>query len=380
MTERRDSQRILLLGNDPADQQWSILDYGDHLRASMAQLVGRDWEVILRAPDTRKAGWWIRRFRAGCALATYQSRYIHYPRLLRGLKADLYHILDHGNSWLIRYLDPKRTVVFCHDLIPLLFRDWGWSLWPWVSGRAFRHAIQWMSRAAAIITNSACTRRDVITHLKYPADRIHVVPLGLDPELHPPPTPAARKEARKAFHLPDGPLLLHVGATAFYKNVEGVLQSLRILLERGEAVRLVRAGEFLRQGQRRLAQKLGVADRVMEMGSLPRAHLRRLYHAADILVYPSWYEGMGIPPLEAMASGVPVIASNRGALPETVGEAGILVDPGAPELWADAIQRVLGDTTLQADLKTLGLARASEFRWEETAEKTWAVYRTILSM
>jgi len=129
-----------------------------------------------------------------------------------------------------------------------------------------------------------------------------------------------------------------------------------------------------------LAQKLGVADRVMEMGSLPRAHLRRLYHAADILVYPSWYEGMGIPPLEAMASGVPVIASNRGALPETVGEAGILVDPGAPELWADAIQRVLGDTTLQADLKTLGLARASEFRWEETAEKTWAVYRTILSM
>lgn len=365
---------IALFGNDPGDQQWSILEYGVQLQRALAARLGEAGHVSLVAPDTSRAGRWLRRSRIGSALAMYRSRYIAYPRLVRRCRADLYHILDHGNSGLIRDLDPARTVVFCHDLIPLVLRGHRASLWPWGSERLFRGALEAMTRAAAVLVNSSCTQRDVVARLGLPAERVHVIPLGLDPALRPAPD----ETARAAFRLPNGPVLLHVGHTAFYKNIEGLLDTIALLRRRGEPVSLVRAGAQLRPPQRRLARRLGVADRIIEIGPVSRERLRQLYHAADLFLYPSWYEGQGLPPLEAMASGLPVVVSDRGALPETVGDAGVVVPPEPPRL-ADAVQQLLHDPAQRATLCVRGLARAAQFRWDIAAQRTLAVYRTVLA-
>lgn len=367
---------VVLLGNDPADRQWSMLEYGAQLQRALAGSLGATGRVSLLAPDTSRTLQWLRRGRAGRAAAMYWARGVVYPRLARACRADLYHILDHGNSDLIRELDPARTVVFCHDLIPLVLRARLDSLWPWVSARAFHHAVRAMTQAAAILVNSTRTRQDVITYLGYPADRLHVVPLGLDPDLRPPRDEAARAAARASFGLPDDPLVLHVGHTVFYKNIEGLLETIHRLVRRGQPVRLVRAGAYLRASQRRLARRLGIADRIFELGPLPRARLRDLYHAADLFCYPSWYEGQGLPPLEAMACGVPVIVSDRGALPEMVGDAGLVVPPD-PERLADAVQSSLHDSTCRARLRERSLVRAAQFRWDLAAQRTLDVYRMV---
>lgn len=308
----------------------------------------------------------------------YWSRYARYPKLLKETRADLYHFLDYGNGWLMKYLDSARTVFTCHDLIPLIFRDRRKSLFPWLSDLSYRQAVGGLIRSAAILANSDCTRRDLISHLDVPADKIHVVPLGIDPNFKPPASEEEKVRARAAFQLPDGKLLLHVGHTGFYKNIEGAIQCLRILVQQGKPVWLIRSGAYLQPRQQRLAWRLGISDRIVELGALSRDKLKDLYHAADLLLQPSWYEGMGLPPLEAMASGVPVVVSNRGALPETVGDAGLIVDPEKPENLADAVQKLLHDPSLQAELRARGLTRASQFRWETTAQKTWEVYQSVL--
>lgn len=380
LEDSRHFLRIALLGNDPADEQWSILEYGRQLQPALSGLIGARGDVALLVPQAKGARAWLRGCRVGRAAAMYESRYLLYPKLLKGEgKRQIYHILDHGNSWLIRYLDPARTVVTCHDLIPLILRHRGESLWPWVSGRLFRHAVSGIAQAAAILTNSSCTRNDLISRLGIPPDRIHVVPLGLNPGLRPPAADEEVVSARAALGLPREQILLHTGQPVFYKNIEGLLRSFQILLRRGEAVWLVRAGGYLRQGQRCLARRLGVAHRLLELGPLSHEKLYLLYRAADLLVFPSWYEGFGLPPLEAMASGLPVIVSNRGALPETVNGAGLVVDPKDPAQLADAVHRLLKDSVLRLGFRAKGLIQAGRFCWEETAIKTLQIYQALLA-
>ena len=369
--------RILLLGNDPADQQWSMINYGHALQTALSPLAGSATRVDLCAPDTTRRAERLRRLRIGRAASMYWSRYVVYPRMVRQEQADIYHILDHGNGWLTRYLEPSKTVITCHDLIPLIFRERGGSLFPWVSQAAFRHVVRGLLRATAVIANSSCTKRDLIDRIGCRPERIHVIPLGVDPDLAPPLDSAHRQAGRQAFHFPDGILLLHVGQTAFYKNLEGLLQTLYILIQQRDPAWLIRAGALLTYPQRQLARRLGVFDRIVELGPLSRPQLRNLYQAVDLFVYPSWYEGLGLPPLEAMASGLPVVVSNRGALPETVGDAGLIVDPSSPESIADAIQRLAQDPRLRSQLGERGRAQAATFRWETAASKTLRLYQLV---
>jgi alpha-1,3-rhamnosyl/mannosyltransferase len=116
---------------------------------------------------------------------------------------------------------------------------------------------------------------------------------------------------------------------------------------------------------------------LIRLGAIDDAGLRSLYGAAAALVYPSRYEGFGLPVLEAMASGTPVIASRAASIPEVLGDAGILLDPDAPDLWADAICTVIADPARQARMRTAGIARASEFTWKRTARMTFDVYRHV---
>lgn len=373
--------QVTLLGNDPADEQWSMLNYGTQLQKALIAVLRDPQRVTLISPDTRRSGRWLRHWRIGRGAATYWSRYLRYPPLLKRLeKPENFHILDHGNGWLIRYLDPQRTVITCHDLIPLIFRNHRDSIFPWISNIAYQQVLAGLTQAAKILANSSCTRDDLVRHLKIPADRIHVVPLGIDEIFRPPTDPQQALAARASLGLPWETLLLHVGQNVFYKNLEGLLKILRILLDRKESVWLVRAGPLFNSRQRQLAQRLQVTNRLIELGPLPPEKLRLLYQAADLLVYPSWYEGLGLPPLEAMASGLPVVVSNRGALPETVGDAGLVADPDEPSRFADAIQRLTHDFSLRARFISSGLARAAKFRWETAALETLRIYRSDLGL
>ena len=126
-----------------------------------------------------------------------------------------------------------------------------------------------------------------------------------------------------------------------------------------------------------LAADKGGPDAIIRLGAVPESTLRALYHGAAALVYPSRYEGFGLPLVEAMASGTPVLASRAASIPEVVGESGILLDPDEPQRWADAIVQVMTDPMLRARLRTAGRARAAMFTWERTARITLAVYRRV---
>jgi glycosyltransferase involved in cell wall biosynthesis len=174
-----------------------------------------------------------------------------------------------------------------------------------------------------------------------------------------------------------------VGNNWFYKNLEGVIKALAVLQKTSvkDSVEsspiLVKVGKGLTIEQRKLAQELGVATRIRELGVLNDEELQTIYWAADVLVFPSWWEGFGWPPLEAMASGTPVICSDRGSLGEVAGDAALIVNPEEPEEIAVAIARVLNEENLRRSLILKGMQRAKQFTWERAAEQTFEVYREV---
>lgn len=372
---------VLLLGNDPADRQWSMLDYGVQLSRHLELNHGAEFETRLLAPDTSGSLAWLRRRPRGKGAAMYFSRYGLYPRLLPGRnRTGLFHILDHGNAGLVRHLDPRRTVVTCHDLIPLVLNASRHSLLPLFSRWAFRDAMEGLHRAARITADSSNTRDDLVRLLGCPAGKIEVVPLGIDPGLRPAANPQERESARRFFRIPEERrVVLHVGNTASYKNIGALLDVVGRLARRGVPVQLVRAGPPLSGDHARRAAELGLQDRITQMDMLPHEQRNRLYHAADLLLYPSLYEGFGLPPLEALACGVPVVVSNRGSLPEIVGDAALVEDPDSPEKMADAAQRMLEDAGLRESMRVRGLVQASKFNWANTAKRIAAIYHSLIS-
>ena len=187
-----------------------------------------------------------------------------------------------------------------------------------------------------------------------------------------------------ASSLPAGivaPFLLHVGDLHERRNLSVVVQGLMEARRRLEtmAPSLVLAGVDRGVGDRLMgsAAESGAPDAIVQLGAVSEATLRSLYHGAAALVYPSRYEGFGLPLVEAMASGTPVLASRAASIPEVVGESGVLLDPDDPRLWGDAIVRVISDPVLRARLRTDGLARAAMFTWERTARITLEIYRRV---
>jgi glycosyltransferase involved in cell wall biosynthesis len=233
-------------------------------------------------------------------------------------------------------------------------------------------------RADRILTDSEWTRRDVIELLDVPADRVSALHLGVSrlfgAEPKPPGTDATAERARlqAAYGLVPGPFVLAVGTVQPRKNLLRLVQAIDIVREtpgdQTQAVNLVIAGS---PGW--LAEPIFAAakqrDYVQMLGFVAEADLPALYRQAQALAYPSLYEGFGLPPLEAMACGTPVIASRASSLPEAVGDAGLLIGPTDVDDMAQALARVLSDEDLRAELRTKGLQRAASFTWQRTAEE-----------
>jgi glycosyltransferase involved in cell wall biosynthesis len=233
-------------------------------------------------------------------------------------------------------------------------------------------------RSTRILVDAASTRDDLSADLGTPADKIDVVPLGVSP---PPAVPVeAAARARASLSLPaDRPLVLSVSAKRPHKNLERLLQALAAISREHRPLLVVPGYPTEYEAElRRRAVELGVAEHVRWPSWVSQSDLEGLYAAAACLVFPSLYEGFGLPVLEAMARGVPVACSDRSSLPEVAGDAALLFDPEDPAAIARAMTRLLSDRDLRERLGRAGRERASAFTWERTAELTAASYSRAL--
>ncbi len=229
-------------------------------------------------------------------------------------------------------------------------------------------------RATALIAISESTCQDMTRVLAVPPAKISVIPYGIAPDFRPVPA-SMSADARRRFGLPN-PCIVYVGNLEPRKNLVALLQAFARLVERGLPHSLVLVGSrgWHDDDIFSTSRSLRLADRVLFLGYVPQAELPAIYGAADAFIYPSLYEGFGLPLLEAMACGVPVVTSNVSSMPEVVADAGILVDPHSVDALADGLQRVVTDRSLHDELSRKGLERAKLFTWDRTARETLAVY------
>jgi glycosyltransferase involved in cell wall biosynthesis len=189
-----------------------------------------------------------------------------------------------------------------------------------------------------------------------------------------------RDRLRRRFGLNE-PYILYVGALTLRKNIARALEAFAELNSSHPGLCFVLAGPstWKKTPIASLLERLGITERVLLTGPLTDDDLPALYNGADLFVFPSLYEGFGLPPLEAMACGTPVVTSNASSLPEVVGDAAITVDPYDVDALSGAMRRVLTDPCLRDEMRQKGLARASGFTWERTARETVSVYRQVLA-
>jgi glycosyltransferase involved in cell wall biosynthesis len=274
---------------------------------------------------------------------------------------------------------PAPVVVTVHDLIPLLL--------PHYRGSALARAYTALAavttrRARTIICDSACSQRDVLRLLGVPAERTRVVYLAAAPEMRP-ASEAEMEAVRQRFGLGER-FVFYVGGLDRRKNLAVLLRAFARLLADHPDAELAIAGRQVSRGAlfpdwQGYAGRLGIAGRVRFLGRVSEEEKAALYSASRAFAFPSLYEGFGLPPLEAMACGSPVLCADTSSLPEVVGEAGLLLPAGDDAAWAEALHRVWEDAELRAELRERGLARAAQFSWQKTAEETREVYECALS-
>lgn len=355
--------------------------YVYNLLDALGQLAAEHSFVALYNPDLPNTR------HAMAALARHpnlQVMYIHLrpfslgeqlalPRMLRRLQAGLFH----APYYLRPYLPlPCRSVTTLYDAIPRLFPAE-------VSPRArllfnlfTRRAVRASSQILAI---SASARADLIAAYRIPSARISVAPLAADPRFAP-QTPATIAAVRARHNLP-ARYLLCVGSNKPHKNLPALVEAFAQLLHTPDQqaelrdLQLVIAGHWDARypAARQAAERAGLGQRVRFLPGVAEADLPGLYAGAELFVFPSRYEGFGLPPLEAMACGAPVLCSHSSSLPEVVGGAALLAEPTAGALAA-GMARVLGDSRLRGRLSAAGPARAAQFSWRATAEATVAAY------
>jgi glycosyltransferase involved in cell wall biosynthesis len=333
--------------------------YADQLAGRLrARLGGADTVCEVALDGARLAPGWARHW----------DQYARYQRLAGRIDADVCHVLDHGYGHLAYRLRPERTVVTFHDAVVTRVAGVGWQ-----TRLSLRYSLGAIRRVARVIADSASAREDFLAHTRYPAHRVSVVYPGIDP-IFKLPTDRAADRGVLGF---DRPTVLHVGHALPYMNLLRVIGAFgRLVRAHRVDARLVKVGEFS-PSQRALVERLDLTDRVVALGRVPLRELPRIYGAADVLLYAPLYAGFGLPPLEAMACGTPVVCSNRGSLPEVTAGTAVLADPENEDALADAVATVLVDESGRDTRRAQGLARAARFSWDATVDGVLAVYRDL---
>lgn len=294
------------------------------------------------------------------------------PAIVRRYKIDVLH----SPHYTIPLLNPSRSVVTFCDMTFFLYPKLH-SFWK----RVFFNSMMRISsrRASGIITISESTKRDLLCIFKGISNKVHAIPLGVDSIFSPIKDQNSIRQICSRHGLQMGEYILFVGLLEPRKNIPILLHAFRELVDRGIQKRLAIVGKrgWMYDNIFSTVQSLDLRDFVVFTNYVPEEELPYLYNGACLFVYPSFYEGFGLPVLEAMSCGTPVVTSNISSMPEIVGDAGLLVDPYNVRQLANAILRIVDDDDYRRSMQERGLQRAAQFSWEKTARKTINVYLLV---
>ena len=367
--------------------------------------IGVDARIFYHRPAG--IGWYTHRLLTALAQVDTENFYVllqhrkqpqpivQAPRFSREtLFAPTHHPLE---QWLLSFETRMKKLDLIHspDFIPPLhnripavitIHDLAFLLYPQFitasSARYYGQVEDAVKRARRIIAVSHSTKRDIVNLLGAPERKIDVIYEASAPFYRQIPQDEARQILTRAnIHLPER-FILSVGTIEPRKNLKTLIHAYHHLRQRYHVdAPLVLAGSsgWLAEDVYKLVAQLGLEDVVHFMGHTPNEHLLALYNLTTVLAHPAHYEGFGLPPLEAMACGAPVVCSDAGSLPEVVGDAALLAPPEDDEAWTVALHRVLEDSHLQGSLSQKGLARAKTFSWEKAARETLDTYRRAVA-
>jgi glycosyltransferase involved in cell wall biosynthesis len=303
----------------------------------------------------------FRRFRPAGVSYRLEKFFLDYASASRryDLAHPTYYTLLTGRE-VREYRCPVVVTVWdmIHELFPEHDPD-GWT------ARVKRKAVE---AAQLIICISENTKKDLLARYAIPESRVRVTPLASEIDAG---------ISHGVELVPQHPYYLYVGTRFAYKNFVGLLRAFARAHAARPAMALCVVGAPFDEAEQRLINELKLGGAVEHYGRVSDAHLAKLYRCSLALVYPSLYEGFGIPPLEAMSCGAAVVASNRSSIPEVVGDAGLLFDPEAPNDLTDILLLLFDDEAQRERLIACGSRRAKEFSWDTTAAQTFEIYRTV---
>ncbi len=287
--------------------------------------------------------------------------------------------LFHAPHYVLPPLTPCKSVVTIHDCIHLRF--------PQYLPNRLAYAYAWSSlwvathRSTRVLTVSEASKRDILRYFSVPESKIDVIYNAIDEQFDESPTDAEIGRVRERYQLED-PFVLYAGNIKPHKNLERLIEAFSMLRKNGfEQVKLLIIGDEISKYAtlRRAVHRHKLHHQVRFLGFVSDKTLACLYRLAGVFVFPSLYEGFGLPPLEAMASGTPVITSNVSSLPEVVGDAALLIDPNKPDAIFDAMRRVLTEPELAQSLRDRGLERVRHFSWERSIRRVREIYDEVLA-
>lgn len=307
------------------------------------------------------------------------ERYLSYPLHARRQQSAVNHVLDHAYGHLLACIDPKRTIISVHDMIPLLAYN---NKIPGVSYShlpvLFKFSLSFLNKARFVVAVSNSTKNDLINYCGLKEERIKVIYNGVDSRFVSFPD-KLKEEKRKSFGFPgEHAFIILITGSLTYKNHETSLKAIEILQKKvNKQIQLV----ILKGASNDLQTdpaKYEFINQPVILSGLDHNRLVDLYNSVDCLLFPSFYEGFGWPPLEAMACGTPVVASNAASLPEIVGNAGIMESPYEPNKFAEAISALLESPETRNIYIGRGLNRVKQFTWESCAGKFNTLYEDVL--
>lgn len=293
-----------------------------------------------------------------------------------GVTPDIYHVPQNGMGLPLE--KSCAYMITLHDTIPMHMPETVSDRYMKIFNSNIDHILK---NCDGIITVSQFSKEDIARDFNFPKDKIYVTPLASEEIYKPLPKSVAAKIMKEKYKLPSD-YILYVGGFSPRKNITGAIISFSNALKSlPPETCLVIAGTKGKSYEiyKTLAQKLQISDRVLFPGFIEMKYMPWLYNAARVFIYPSFYEGFGLPPLEAMACNIPVIASHATSIPEVLGESALFFDPHDTAILTDYIIQLYKDDTLRKDLIKKGQNQCSQYSWETTAKKTMDAYNHCIN-
>ena len=352
---------------------------GTYIRNLLRQLAridtSNEYVLLCHEPDLDLANSLGPNFRAVLESSPNYSirEQFHVPWVLRRERPDVYH----APHYVLPPAVSCASVVTIHDCIHLMFPQY----LPSRMAYAYARSVMWAAarRAQRIITVSEASKRDILHFFNVPPEKVVVVPNAIDERFLVPPPEIELARVRERYQLQHG-FVLYAGNIKPHKNLVRLIEAFSQIRQGPfQELKLLIIGDQISKlpALRRAVHQLKLHKHVRFLGYIPDETLAVLYRSAEVFVFPSLYEGFGLPPLEAMASGTPVVTSNTSSLPEVTGGAAVLVDPYDVGSIVDGVRRVLTDPSLAAELRRKGPLRARQFSWERSVAKTKELYELV---